>query len=513
VNQMTSTLHQGQDCLVSKKGCPAHASQMCVDGRKRMTSFHRCFFFLLILVLSASPVMAKKKDHEARGDKAFAEGNFKKASKEYKKAVKKKPGDVSLRFKLGKAYLKKGDVDKALAEFIRVSNMDPNHEGAFQQLGDYFWVKKKPDKAAKAYESLVRINPESARYHFQLAKVLDSLHRDDKALFHFFKTILLNVSIEEAYPYLFKLLKRKLIQNPRDADTHMVLGRVYKMHGDLGEARAQFALVVQMEPQAKDGWTALHEVCKKLQDCQGEVMALKGLHEFSPKDIGLLDQLLQTAHRCEMWDVKKQYLEKRLKLLPDDPATYAQLGRLYQKEGNRSQVYFFFQKYLERRPDGPDAVEMREWCQNEELDRPEIVNQYRAFNLFQEGNAAFRNGNFERSMSLFQRARNIFSGFPQVHFYMGQALEELDRRGESLFAYKEAIKLDPNNAEYWFFLGNALNGQKMFGDAAVCFQKVQEADPENRLGYTLRAQKILQSYAEQGIIKRKRILDKGWQRP
>lgn len=472
-----------------------------------MRFVHRFAVPVLLLCLLGS--VAARDDHETQGDQAFQKGDYKKAVKEYKKAVKEEAKRADLHFKLGMAYLKKGDVDEAIPEFIRTTNLDPDNEAAYQHLGDFFLVKKQPDKAAKAFENLVRINPESAQYQFQLGKVQDSLRQDDQALTHFYKAVLINPRIEDAYPYLFKLLKRKILQNPGDPDPHMVLGRVYRLHGDLGEAKIQFALVADAQPQSRDAWEELLDVCRKLKDCRCEVTSLEGLLQFSPKDLTLVDAILEVARRCEMPDVREHYLQFRISLTPRQAPAYAELGKLYQSQDNRTQAYFYFKKYLELCAACPDSRTLREWCANEELANPDIARQYQAFNLFQTGLESFRNGRFEAALRDLEQSRSIYDQFPQVHFYIGQTLEELDRRPEALYAYKEAIKLQPGNPEYWFFLGSALDSQKMYDNAAICFRKVRELDPGNSFGYTLQAQNKLQSYQDQGIIKREGILDKG----
>jgi|GEM_PF-991589 len=483
------------------------APQDTASARRMRRRRHGVCGLILLFILLGAAVAAPDKKNESKADKAFAEGDFKKAVKEYKKAVKDDPKNVDLRYKLAQSYLKKGEVDEAMAEFIRVTNMAPDHTGAYRQLGDFFSVKNQPDKAARAYENLVRIQPDSAQYHFQLAKELDKLYRTDEALLHFYRTVLLNPKIEEAYPYLFKLLRQKIVQNPQDPDAHMVLGRVYKLHGDMGEARTQFAVVVQLQPEARDGWEELLEVCTTLQDCPCETAALRGLLEFQPKNLALVDRIVTVSQRCEMWDLAKEYLQLKTELAPEDATAYGDLGRLYRQENNRVQAYFYFRKYLQLCSGCADADEFRRWCRNEELASPEIAAQYEGFLLFESGVEKFRNGNFSAAFSLLEQAKNKYFRFGPLHFYLGQTLEELNRRGEALFAYKEAIKLQPNNAEYWFFLGKALDALQMYSDAAVCFQKVGEVDPGDDYGYLERTQNLLQSYTEKGIIKKKKILE------
>ena len=469
----------------------------------------------LLLLALAIPLRGAPANtgNEAKGDQAFSQKDYKKAAKEYKKAVDQSPNRADLRFKLGEAYLKKGDLAEAMAEYIRVTNMDPKHEGANQRLGDFFTTKKEWEKAAKAYECLVNINPNSAQYHFQLAKTYDQMVRYDDALPHFYRTVEINPTIEDAYPFLFKILQSKILTNPGDIQYIMMLGRVCKMHHDLEAARTQFAAAVLMQPGAREGWEELLAVCRTLKDCTGEIAALEGLLGFASKNVEIVDEIVSTARRCELDDVAIRYLQRKIELQPADWPSYAEAGRLYQKADNRIQAYFFFRQYVENNPSGPDATEFRLWCKNEELATPTVDAQYRAFLLFQQGLAAFQGGSFAEALRLLDQAQALYADFPQLHFYRGQALEELDRRGEALYAYKEAIKRQPANAEYWFFLGKALDAEKMREQAVVCFRKALEVDPEDRFSYGQRARKMLQSYMDQGIIKQDSVLDKEPRQP
>jgi len=451
-------------------------------------------------------VAAAKENYEAKGDAAYQQADYKKAVKEFKKAVKQAPNEARLHYKLAQAFFKKGELDEAMAEYIRTTNLDPNHEGAYQFIGDFFLTKNEFDKAAKAYENLVRIRPDSAPYHFQLAKLQDRQMQNEPALEHYYRAIVLNPAIEDAYPPLFKLLRLKILQDPQNPDTHVVLGRVHKLHKDYQEAKVQFAVAVQLQPRDREAWLELLEVCRTLQDCNGEISALEGLLSFNPKDTGLIDQVLAAARRCDLRDVAIRYLQAKIALRPDDCPAYAELGNLNRKAENRVQAYFYLRQYLELCPGGPDAAEFRKWIQNEELANPAIGAQYRAFGLFQAGVTAFKGGQFAEALRQLEASRAAYPDFPQLHFYLGQTLEELNRRFDALFAYKEAIKLQPGNAEYWFFLGSALHQESRLADAAVCFQKVLQVDPRNASGYLPRAEKILQSYREQGIIKPEPII-------
>lgn len=471
--------------------------------RQTRTPLPRPFLFLCAWVLAAG-LMAGQ---EAAGDAAFRQADFKKAVKAYEKAIKAAPGNAELHYKLGLAYFKRSDLEKALSSFIRATNLDPRHERSFQALGDYFFVKGELEKAVKAYESLAAIRPDSAPYHFQLGKAYDKLMQSEPALDQFYRTVEINPAIEEAYPFLFKLLRMKILQNPALPGPHLTLARVYAFHRELANARAEYLTALQIEPENRAAWEELREVCRILQDCRCETGAVEGMRQFSPEDPSLLEDILQIARRCGMKELVIQYLELRIASGPARGADFAELGRLWQESENRVMAYFNFRRFLELCAGCPEAPEIRRWCDNEELDEPARRAQYDSFRKFQAGLEAYRQGQFGRALEALEQARAIYSAYPQVHFYTARCLEETGRRRDALFVYKEAIRLQPTHAGYWFTLGTALDAEKMKEQAAVCFQKAVDLDPENTSGYLLRAQKLLQSYVEQGIIKPGAILN------
>ncbi len=121
----------------------------------------------------------------------------------------------------------------------------------------------------------------------------------------------------------------KALQNPGDADTRMILGRVYKLHRDLNDAKTSSPWR-QLQPGARDAWEELPEVCRSLKRLRVEITALEGLLNFSADKLALIDQILEPARRCELRDTTIRYLELKIALAPDHGASYAELGRLFQ---------------------------------------------------------------------------------------------------------------------------------------------------------------------------------------
>ena len=63
----------------------------------------------------------------------------------------------------GDAYLQKGDLDEAIADYTEAIRLDPNDAGAYRNRGVAYWVKGDLDKAEKAiadWTEAIRLNPD-----------------------------------------------------------------------------------------------------------------------------------------------------------------------------------------------------------------------------------------------------------------------------------------------------------------------------------------------------------------
>lgn len=82
------------------------------------------------------------------GNSYFDADRYDEAEKAYSKALEKKPDDLNVRTDLGLTFLFRGtpDYDRAIQEFKRVLNADPNHVQALQNLTVAY--TKKSDKAS-----------------------------------------------------------------------------------------------------------------------------------------------------------------------------------------------------------------------------------------------------------------------------------------------------------------------------------------------------------------------------
>ncbi len=107
--------------------------------------------------------------------KALAEsklGNLKKAEKTYARVMKKHPLIVSACIGMGDLLAHRGDINKAIVQYIKASRIAPKWFKPHLVLG-YFYIKNgKTEKAIREFKKVISLFPESVIGYNQLAWVL-----------------------------------------------------------------------------------------------------------------------------------------------------------------------------------------------------------------------------------------------------------------------------------------------------------------------------------------------------
>src|SRR3989337_4477012 len=76
------------------------------------------------------------KDISVVGDKYFENRQWDKAVDEYEKLLSKNKNQPEIYFKLGNAYSKKGDLEKAIEAFNKATQLKPDYSEAYQRLSE-----------------------------------------------------------------------------------------------------------------------------------------------------------------------------------------------------------------------------------------------------------------------------------------------------------------------------------------------------------------------------------------
>jgi DNA-binding NtrC family response regulator len=119
------------------------------------------------------------------GDCLMALDRYEEAIKTYKKALRFLPegdGRWNIQNDLGVSYFKKGEMDKAIAEFKSVLKKNPDHVNAIYNLGQVYYHEGLTGRMKQDYEEFVKSSKNAASILFSLSKSMVSVAAAGKNL-------------------------------------------------------------------------------------------------------------------------------------------------------------------------------------------------------------------------------------------------------------------------------------------------------------------------------------------
>ena len=111
-------------------------------------------------------------DHYNTGIKSMATGNLDRARSNLELAYEYVPGNSEINFALGNLWVKEGDTRKAKAFYRRTLEINPRHDGAYNNLGMLAMSENRWDVAARFLGLSLQIEPDDAKTHYLLSRTL-----------------------------------------------------------------------------------------------------------------------------------------------------------------------------------------------------------------------------------------------------------------------------------------------------------------------------------------------------
>jgi tetratricopeptide (TPR) repeat protein len=331
-------------------------------------------------------------------------GDYAEAIRLYEELSAKNTGKPELNFYLGELYLKEGQIDKAIKSLDVLENnigmsealsmqkynlylsVEQNQqaleeleklaakyplESKYQTLiGDYYLRQKNPETALKYYEKAHKIDPQDPRYvvsmsnYYEYIEDMDAATREiEKAL----KNPLLEV---EAKIVILEKYINNLLQSNRNPETanalfetlleqhsqvkelNLIYGRFLIPQNKLEEAKFQFQIVTESNPEEISAWQLLLSLALKEENfneiiriCDEALMHFPDFPQFYLyKGTGLYQQ----KRYSEALTVFQEGIKH---VSPDErPFTsifYGQIADLHHQMGDTKAAYEAYDKALE----------------------------------------------------------------------------------------------------------------------------------------------------------------------
>jgi len=288
--------------------------------------------------------------HEGLGNVSYKQGDLDGAIEHFKKALELQPEATALHYRLGLAYRKQGNMERAKEElalnesdevlfpdppiavldrFVRNSASRVTAANRAMQRGDV-------EQAAALYREAVKTNPDDALAHYNLGFALVRLGHPEEAETEFRKTLEIDPKNRDAHFNLATSLARKdqwaeaaehfrrsYELDPRDHPAHLEWARALLAMGQDDAAEKELAAVIdECESYEKDVMAEAHVLLGGLaargDDPETAAREYRQAAELDPGSISAQKALASLLGAQGRFDEAAEHLDRVVALEPKD---------------------------------------------------------------------------------------------------------------------------------------------------------------------------------------------------
>lgn len=247
---------------------------------------------------------------------AFSSGKITQAIQAYKEAINADPTNPSNYVMLARSQVYAGQYDEAIENAQNALLKNPNNPLAHAVLG---WALGFQDKYAEAeveIKKALALDPNNALAHAYYAEIL--INQNDYTLY--------DKAAEES--------KKARDLDPTLLESHRARGIVLLNTQNLEEAVQEFQAALAINKNIPDLNLYLGITYKALGDYDLAQEALLAAYALNPTDTVALTELSRAFFADGRYPQAAQYAEEAIKVKPDDPRLYGNLGIIYYKLGD-----------------------------------------------------------------------------------------------------------------------------------------------------------------------------------
>ncbi len=278
-----------------------------------------------------------------------------------------------------------------------------------------------------------------------------------------------------------------LTANPRIAEVHYQVGRIFLGGGQSAKAVHHFKAAARLKPKEPAVWAAYIDAVAELTE-RDEIEACLSLAKTS----GLpREQLVRLQDRLDLKKAKSRPAIGKLR-----PEKLKELVSLLEA-GNFPKAEAMAQSLLKTHPDVALLADMLATAQAGQRKSEEAVRSFRKAIALDAGYAEAHSnlsrllldlGRTDEALQEARAAVKLLPGLAAAHQNMGAAHLRRGELTEAIRRFRKADELRPNSAETLRMLGNALSRAKDYAAAEESLAASVRLDPEHAETFTLLGQ-------------------------
>ncbi len=413
-------------------------------------------------------------------------GQYEEALAAHSRAVELDNDYVDAISNMGMAYAKMSKFEEALTHYNLVIEKHPDHEIAWNNKGNLLAKMKKHDEAMECYDRALTLNPEYLAAMNNKAVELSHLKKFDKAV---------------------NLLNKVLKKRPMFAEGWYVKGKAYIGMSQFEKAIVCFERAYRLDGEFHQAKKALDILKKRLVKAPGEkakapvkkkkrmpsdMKKLQKKIEADILEVGTELDVLGDEFRDDEHLTKEE--SKALEHLNDDPqsktALKKSLGSALSKPALERALDGLERKGLvvvqkSGRYDTYAKTEALGAIEEELIEEPEPVEEEKVLagdfhSLIESGRRLMKNERYNEALLKFKKALKINPYDDMAICMKAQAHYEVGQRDKAINTISKILTKKPEFLPAWFTLANVTLKHGEYHEAADCFRKILEIQPNNK---------------------------------
>jgi len=252
--------------------------------------------------------------------------NLEKASKIYKKILKKYPDNFEANFNLGTIYAKNNNLEKSVELLEKAALINPKVEKIYTSLGLIYLNLGDKEKALEKTNKAIKLNPSSSVAYNHLGLIYSNLDKVDEAIKSYSKSIELN---------------------PKNVPVNYNIGNLFKRMNDVKNSEKYFNNTLELDPKHLPAYNNLLE----LYDISNQNEKFKKLLEKSETNLGTNATIdlfkSKLFYKLKKFEDVVQILEK-IKFEEDENfkenSRLELIAKSHDQLGNFKESYYFFKQ-------------------------------------------------------------------------------------------------------------------------------------------------------------------------
>ena len=392
-------------------------------------------------------------------------GQFDRALEEYKKGAMVEPNNPLVQFHLGRAYLRASQLQEAETSLERAVSLKPNLLQARHHLA---WVLERQGKtieALKEYGLLLKLKPNNEFIKKRVSQLHSSgsLNPDRSQVEGIPPSLEKqpNIHMRIATIYFEQTLYMQALEEFQLAvaqhdykDPHILMARIYEIHGRLDSAVKEFEKLRKLEPESIDIILYTARLYSLMKKTQNSVTLLVKAVAMEPNSDQLHHSLALAYMAQNENDKAIEHMGKALALNSKKDSYYFELGALMEKAGDYKGAMENMRLAIELNPLHSNAHNFLGYMyalEGHDLDqalvhlKKALTTQPRnGYFLDSLGWIYFKKGESEKALTQIQKAMIYTDPDPVLYDHLGDILFSLKNYDEASGAWKNSLFLTVN---------------------------------------------------------------------